>query len=164
MIANPANISDHPSTYQTVPHNYSVSCAYSRRIWLCKRADFAQLDDLLRLFNWKCLREGSLNDCCELFTNKFMEFVNSAITYKDVTVRLRTIQKFVTIQENAVVWNSKLSSPHHCPIGINIKQFVINLIILKRTLRRQFITTSNYHYWPVIIIIRKNFGNCTSFC
>ena len=86
-IANPANISDHSENYLTVPHNCSVSCAYSRRIWLYKRADFAQLDDLLRLFNWGCLREGSVNDCCELFTNKFMEFVNSAIPYKDVTVR-----------------------------------------------------------------------------
>ena len=75
MVANPAIISDHSATYLTVPRNYSVSRAYSRRIWLYKRADFAQLDDLLRLFNWECLREGSVNDCCELFTNKFMEFV-----------------------------------------------------------------------------------------
>ena len=79
-----------------------------------KRANFAQLDDLLRLFilvssfiavlmiqtqltikqkthimsyNWECLREGSVNDCCELFTNKFMEFVNPATPYKNVTVR-----------------------------------------------------------------------------
>ena len=86
-IANPANISDHSATYLTVPHNYSVSCAYSRRIWLYKIADFAQLDDLLRLFNWECLRQGSVNDYCELCTNKFMEFVNSAIPYKDVTIR-----------------------------------------------------------------------------
>ena len=51
------------------------------------RPTFAQLDDLLRLFNWECLIEGSVNDCCELFTNKFLEYVNSAVPYKDVTVR-----------------------------------------------------------------------------
>ena len=65
-----------------MPHNYSVSCAYNRRVWLYKRAAFTQLDDLLRLFNRGCLKEGSVNDCCEPFTNKCMEFVNSA------TVRL----------------------------------------------------------------------------
>ena len=83
-IANSANISDHSATYLTMPPNNSVSCAFSRRIWLYNREDFAELYDLLRLFNWECLRECSMDNYCELFANKFMEFVNSTIPYKGV--------------------------------------------------------------------------------
>ena len=41
----------------------------------------------LRSYDWNCLYEGSVNDCCELVTNKFMEFVNLSIPHKDVTIR-----------------------------------------------------------------------------
>ena len=60
---------------------------YTRRVWFYKRADFAKLDNNLRSFDWKCLSEGSVNDSCTLFTNKFMDFVNECIPHKDVTIR-----------------------------------------------------------------------------
>ena len=37
----------HSGTYLKVPHKHSVSCAYSLRIWLYKRADSAQVEDFL---------------------------------------------------------------------------------------------------------------------
>ena len=46
-----------------------------------------QLEEKLRLFDWECLTVGSVNDSCELFTDKFMEFVNLSIPHKDVTIR-----------------------------------------------------------------------------
>ena len=51
---------------------------------------------------------GSVNDSCELFTNKFMEFVNMSIPHKDVTIwpglatNHGTILKFDDILENAI--------------------------------------------------------------
>ena len=87
VLPTPHHISDHFATYIVLPHDYSVSSVYTRRVWFYKRADFAKLDNNLRSFDWKCLSEGSVNDSCTLFTNKFMDFVNECIPHKDVTIR-----------------------------------------------------------------------------
>ena len=87
VLTNPNQISDHSATFLILPHNYSLSVAYTRRVWFYKRANFTQLEEFLRLYDWDCLKAGSVNDSCELFTNKLMEFVNSSIPHKDVTIR-----------------------------------------------------------------------------
>ena len=87
VLPTPNDITYHFATYIVLPHDYSVSSAYTRRLWFYKRADFAKLENNIRSFEWECLSDGSLNDCCTLFTNKFMEFVNESIPHKDVTLR-----------------------------------------------------------------------------
>ena len=87
VLPTPNDITDHFATYIVLPHDYSVSSAYTRRVWFYKRPDFAKLENNIRSFDWECLSDGSVNDCCTLFTNKFMEFVNESIPHKDVTIR-----------------------------------------------------------------------------
>ena len=87
VLANPDCISDHSTTFLILPHNYYLSVAYTRRVWFYKRANFTQLEESLRLHDWDCLKAGSVNDSCELFTNQLMEFVNLSIPHKDVTSR-----------------------------------------------------------------------------
>lgn len=86
-ISNPTQISDHSATFLILPHNYSISAAYRRRCWFYKRANFNQLEENLRSFDLECLKAGSVNDSCELFTDKSMDFVNSSIPHDDVTIR-----------------------------------------------------------------------------
>ena len=87
VLSIPNEITDHSATYILLTHNYSVSSPYTRRVWFYKRADFAQFEESVRSYDWDCLYKGSVNDCCELFTNKFMEFVNLSIPHKDVMIR-----------------------------------------------------------------------------
>ena len=87
VIANPSKIFDHSATFLIFPHYYSVSASFIRTVWFFKRANYTQLEEYLRAYDWNCLKVGSVNDSCELFTNKLMEFVNMSIPHKDVTIR-----------------------------------------------------------------------------
>ena len=133
VLSTPNDITDHPATYIVLPHDYTFSSAYTRRVWFYKRADFTQLENSINSFDWECLSEGSVNDCCTLFTSKFMEFVNQCIPHKDVTIRPNDkpwydseIRKY---SRNAIVKSQKLLSQLCHPIGLNTKHFVIKLII-----------------------------------
>ena len=44
-ICNPSDISDHKATYLFIPHDYTMSSAFKRTVWLYKRADFTELND-----------------------------------------------------------------------------------------------------------------------
>ena len=87
VIVNPSQISDHSATFLLLPHNYSVSVSFTRRVWFYKRANYTQLEEYLRSYDWNCLKAGSVNDSCELFNKQFMEFVNMSIPHNDVTIR-----------------------------------------------------------------------------
>ena len=87
VLPNPNEISDHLATYIVLPHDYSVSSTYIRRVWYYKRADFTKLEENIRSFDWGCLSDGTINEICAFFTNKFMNFVNECIPHKDVVIR-----------------------------------------------------------------------------
>ena len=87
VLPTPNEITDHFATYIVLPHDYSVSSAYTQRVWFYKRANFTQLENNIRSFDWKCLFDGTVNDRYALFTNKFMDFVNATIPHKDVVIR-----------------------------------------------------------------------------
>ena len=70
-----------------LPHDYSVSSTYIRRVWSYKRADFTKLEGNIRSFDWGCLSDGTVNESFAFFTNKFMDFVNACIPHKDVVIR-----------------------------------------------------------------------------
>ena len=57
------------------------------RVWSYKRADFTKLEENIIAFDWGCLLNGTVNESCKLFTNKFMEFVNKSIPHNDVVIR-----------------------------------------------------------------------------
>ena len=80
VLSTPNDITDHSAAYIVLPHDYSLSSAYTRRVWFYKRDDFTQLENSINSFDWECLSEGSVNDCCTLLTNKFMEFVKLMYT------------------------------------------------------------------------------------
>ena len=87
VLSTSNHITDHSATYIVLPHDYSFSSAYTRRVWFYKRADFTQLENSINSFDWECLSEGSVNDCYTLFTSIFMELLNQCIPHKDVTIR-----------------------------------------------------------------------------
>ena len=47
VLPNPNEISDHLATYIVLPHDYSVSSTYIRRVWSYKRADLPNLKKTL---------------------------------------------------------------------------------------------------------------------
>ena len=69
VLPTPNEITDHFATYIVLPHDYSVSSAYTR-VWFYKRANFTQLENNIRSFGWECPCDGTVNDCCALFTKK----------------------------------------------------------------------------------------------
>ena len=87
IIVNTADISDHNATYILLPYHYEVQSSFERKVWLYKRANFDLLSQYIDLFDWTCLLSGTVNDACNLFTNKFLEFVEKCIPSKVILVR-----------------------------------------------------------------------------
>ena len=72
------NISDHKATYITLPFQYDTEGAFSRLIYLYKKANFTLLKQKLSNFDWTCLRQGTLDEACSKFNDIFLDFVNSS--------------------------------------------------------------------------------------
>ena len=87
IIVNTADISDHIATDILLPYHYEVQSSFERKVWLCKRANFDLLSQYIDLFDWTCLLSETVNDACNLFTNKFLEFVEKCIPFKVILVR-----------------------------------------------------------------------------
>ncbi|MCG7882866.1 MAG: hypothetical protein JAY96_14895 [Candidatus Thiodiazotropha endolucinida] len=87
VLETPANISDHKATFVRIPFHYSCQTTFKRLVWLYRNADFQQLKILISNYDWSILSEGSVNEACVKFTDKFLEFVKMCIPSKIVTVR-----------------------------------------------------------------------------
>ena len=83
----PDNISDHKATYITLPFQYDTEGAFSRLIYLYKKANFTLLKQKLSNFDWTCLRQGTLDEACSKFNDIFHDFVNSSVPSKNVLIR-----------------------------------------------------------------------------
>ena len=83
----PDNISDHKATYITLPFQYDTEGAFSRLIYLYKKANFTLLKQKLSNFDWTCLRQGTLDEACSKFNDIFLDFVNSSVPSKNVLIR-----------------------------------------------------------------------------
>ena len=70
-----------------LPYHYDVQSSFERKVWLYKRANFDLLSQYIDLFDWTCLLSGTVNDACNLFTNKLLEFVEKCIPSKVILVR-----------------------------------------------------------------------------
>jgi len=87
VINIPDNISDHNATYLFLPFAYEILPSFKRTIWIYKKAKFDVLNEKISNFDWSCLKVGSLNDACKLFTETFMNFVNACVPRKIIQVR-----------------------------------------------------------------------------
>ena len=67
----PAHISDHKATYLIIPFHYDIQNAYTRLVWLYKRANFELLKQTITNYDWNCLSEGSLDEVCAKFMSGF---------------------------------------------------------------------------------------------
>ena len=67
----PAHISDHKALYLTIPFHYNIQNAYTRLVWLYKRANFELLRQQITNYDWNCLSEGSLDEAYAKFMSVF---------------------------------------------------------------------------------------------
>ena len=74
-IANPVIISDHSATYLTVPHNYSVSCAHSRRAGCIKKQAFKRAILLLVLTRLFCFGSLVILDAVCRYLSLFLLYI-----------------------------------------------------------------------------------------
>ena len=75
IIVNTADISDHNATYILLPYHYEEQSSFERKVWLYKRTNHDLLSQYIDLFDWTCLLSGTVNDACNSFIDKFLEFV-----------------------------------------------------------------------------------------
>ena len=54
---------------------YHYQESYKMLVWLCKQANFDQLEWLVVSHNWNPLYEGSINEAIEKFTYTLLSFV-----------------------------------------------------------------------------------------
>ena len=73
----PSEISDHSATYILLPFPYELRKSFERTIYLYKKANFELLNTKIESFDWNCLINGNVDDAYKLFTETFLEFVNS---------------------------------------------------------------------------------------
>ena len=83
----PDNISDHKAKCIIITYKYDTEGAFSRLIYLYKKANFTLLKQKLSNFDWTCLRQGTLDEACSKFNDIFLDFVNSSVPSKNVLIR-----------------------------------------------------------------------------
>ena len=75
----PAHISDHKASYLFIPFHYDIQNAYTRLVWLYKRATFELLRQQITNYNWNCLSDGSLDEACTKFISVFFSYRETCI-------------------------------------------------------------------------------------
>lgn len=82
-------ISDHSATVAVIELPQKISCALTRNVWIYKDANFILFNNLIRDYPWNVVltAASTLDESCELFTSKFLEFAKSSIPIKQVTIR-----------------------------------------------------------------------------
>ena len=89
MIPVDKSFSDHDSCTACINLPCDFRSVYKRKIWLYKRADFRMFNNLISNYNWNDLfiNCNSVDIACERFTDIFLDFANSCIPSKVVTIR-----------------------------------------------------------------------------
>ena len=70
-----------------LPFQYDTEGAFSRLIYLYKKANFTLLKQKLSNFDCTCLRQGTLDEACSKFNDIYLDFVNSSVPSKNVLIR-----------------------------------------------------------------------------
>ena len=83
------NITDHKATYVSIRINVNLSTSYYREVWNYKNADYTTLNNLIEELNWASIinESSSVDEACEHFFSKFMEFCKTCIPSRNVLIR-----------------------------------------------------------------------------
>ena len=84
-----SEVSDHKITYVSVKSNSGKTQPYYRTIWNYKRADWENLNTLIRNFDWNELfrESNSVDSACDKFTEVFFSLVRQCVPSKKVLIR-----------------------------------------------------------------------------
>lgn len=68
------SVSDHKATYVCVKTNLNLNCAYKRKVWLYKNADFDRLNSLITNTDWETLimRTDNVHNATVNFSHTFL--------------------------------------------------------------------------------------------
>ena len=125
-------------------------------------ANFDLLSQYIDLFDWTCLLSGTVNDACNLFTNKLLEFVEKCITSKVILVRNddkpwhdSEIRKYPRIRDRPKTKASKSKNQNDWSKYKRTRNKVNNL---KNTRRNYFIITWKTSCLKIVRIIKEITG------
>ena len=95
------SISDHNLTFLYCQHKNTANTSYKRKIWLYKEADLDNLNEDIKLFNWKNFFENyhDVDIAAKNFGDKLMEFAR--IRY-DEMISYGMITQFEEKLENVI--------------------------------------------------------------
>ena len=83
------SVSDHKATYVCVKTNLNLNCAYKRKVWLYKNADFDRLNSLITNTDWETLimRTDNVHNATVNFSHTFFSHIRESIPEKLITIR-----------------------------------------------------------------------------
>ena len=88
VISVENQIIDHSATVVVVRAPEKMNKTYKRDVWIYKHADYDSMNNLIKNFQWKdSLCNKPVDEACNLFTLKFLEFAETCIPKKQITVR-----------------------------------------------------------------------------
>ena len=83
----PESISDHKATFIYIPFTSICSLAYKRKVWFYKRANFESLNKMISRQDWNLINSLSVDEACDIFTTKIIDFCHACIPSKELTIR-----------------------------------------------------------------------------
>ena len=83
IIASQNDFSYHSATYICLPHGYPLSYVYKKLFGYTKDL----FNQKILSQDWDCLNNDNIDDACNTFTDKFMNFAKESIPTKEVTIR-----------------------------------------------------------------------------
>lgn len=83
------DISDHDATLANFKLPYMINKSHTRKVWLYKNANYANLNIEIQNFDWDAffLEHTDVDNMSKQFTNKYMEMVASHIPSKQIRVK-----------------------------------------------------------------------------
>ena len=83
----PLTVSDHRATFAYIPFTCICTCAYKRKVWFYKRANFENLNEMISSQDWNFINTLAVDEACDNFTSKKSDFCHASIPNKEVTIR-----------------------------------------------------------------------------
>ena len=82
-------LSDHKATFIYIHNNSESNVSYQRKVWDYKKANFEQLNSLIREWDWdKTITDtNNIEAATKNFTNQYMSFIHKCIPEKTFTIR-----------------------------------------------------------------------------
>ncbi|MCG7883380.1 MAG: hypothetical protein JAY96_17510 [Candidatus Thiodiazotropha endolucinida] len=101
VLVVPDTISDHRATYVFISFIHESSTTYKRKVWLYKRANFENLNEMITHENWNFINDLPTDEACKTFTEKLLELMHICIPNKEVVIRPDDKPWFDSVIRNA---------------------------------------------------------------